>query len=248
MKHSLFCRFTNVFALLIFLLLGFLHGQAAQSQTSTQPTIKGHHLGESIEQFLASSPVLRAHMLYCQQHPDQQRGSDDESPFAALMNQAGMINSSCAEVLKLNNPSATVFIRQGQMEDLFTGISQLLGEKENDKTKAETRVLDYSGSVRFENGRVDLLELRLPTNWENSERDLYAKFGKPTRRTSQTVQNGYGARNELANAFWEHSDFVVHAYETISANQDRGVTVEMVDRVFWNRLQQQENSKPNSID
>jgi hypothetical protein len=218
------------------------------SQTGTIPSIKGHHLGESIEQFRASSPVLRAHMLYCRQHPDKQSGLDEDIPLAALMKESGMINSSCTEVLKLYNPSATVLIRQGQMEELLAGMSQLFGEKEDDKTKAEANILDFSGSVRFENGRVDLLELRLPTNWENSERDLYAKFGKPTRLTSQTVQNGYGARNELANVFWEHPDFVVHAYETISANQDRGVTVEMVSRSLWDRLQQQENSRPNSID
>ena len=219
------------------------------AQTPQQPTIKGHHLGETIAQFMASSPTLRDRLVYCIQHPEADP-QQDNSPLAGLIQQSGLVNSSCSEVVKLTRPGATVLIRQGAFEDMLTGLVQLLGgdKKQGPPPPEIPRNLDFSGSVQFTDGRVALLELRLPGNWADSEDDLVSKFGHPTKAGSTTMQNTYGATDRIADVYWERPGYVAHAYETIDGNMNRFVTVEMMTPVVFQQWKQSRASRKNSLD
>jgi len=221
--------------------LSTLHAQVSQ-----QPTLKGHHTGETIEQFMATSPALRARLSASIQHP--QPAARDDSAIEDIFMQSGIVNSPCSEILKLTNPRADVLIRQGMVEDVISGLAQLFGKKQEDMPEENLRNLEFYGSVQFMNGRVTLLELHLPGNWEESEDDLYSKFGRPTKVSSTAMHNQYGATDRIADVYWERASYVAHAYETIDGNMKRTATVELMTPATYQQWQKLKNSRKNSLD
>jgi hypothetical protein len=170
---------------------------------TTIPTIKGHKLGETLQQFIAeSNNVTREEMQKCQAGSPTLK---EDKEFA----------KRCEEFLQTLNTSPV------------NGTFQCAGSPEGKGYTAEftrsfidganTACFELLGKVTFENDRLVKFDLNFSNHpWEEVLPDIITKFGKPTATHVDAWQNGYGAKFDLRTATWITHEYVVVASERLN--------------------------------
>lgn len=184
----------------------------AQSQT---PTIKGHTLGESFQQFIASSTdVTRQQIQNCiASHGEGRHGITD---------------FKCQDFLKVAQLGSANGSFECQLAMYEIGVCR-----------------DFRGRVTFENGKLVRIHLEVTDqDWESVLSSATEKFGKPLETHVVTSQNGYGAKFDLQTASWSAANYVVMAFEKVNIPYNTKVFVELdlVDRQYWERQNQKKAS------
>ena len=235
---------------LFFLLTVLCAPLSITAQSTNIPTLKGHALGESPLVFLNHSPALRNKLNLCRR--SNQRDMDGA---LALMN-----GSTCEQLLQVDflNPTATFTIvnpvANALIDNLSQGIEELarrLGDNGSAPSGMSNMTLDFIGSAHFSKGHLVMLEVdQANSTWSELEDSLVRKFGRPVKISSNSYQNGYGARFELVNARWVHSNYSVLASELLTQGLDRFVQIVIMTPEEYQKHVQQEaqSSKENSLD
>ncbi|HWG19093.1 MAG TPA: hypothetical protein VG225_01100 [Terracidiphilus sp.] len=177
----------------------------AQVRTNT-PTLKGHTIDETFQQFVAESgSASRARMSECSALSASNRRTIkycDE--FGALSDQATN-----------GQPVTGHFVCGAAIDD-------------NDACQ------DFEGLVTFENNKLVVIMLRIfGQEWGSVLSDLTAKFGKPTETGLEHIQHSDGGLLNLHTGKWKAPVYVVDASEMTSPAYDNTfVEVIMFDRNY----------------
>jgi hypothetical protein len=174
-------------------------GASAQEQV---PTIKGHHLGETVMEFLrvenAAPKLSQCHDLL----------ADPKTPK----------RSQKEMLLKLQVDDCMNIANVLQTGDGEIGAGQLN--------------MTPAGHSTFEHGKLIKMELdfwNLPGktySFDSVLSDFSTKFGDPSRTWSDDFQNGFGARFSYRRAAWKTKDLVISLAEL----QDDSTTAIVEDR------------------
>ena len=157
---------------------------ACHAQTVITPTMKGHALGETLEQFLAnSSPATHEQARLCIETNDQKRYTVD----------------GCREFISFLSSMATgsKSAELGCQEPVFNmGVCR-----------------DFRGYAKFADNKLVELHLEITDkDWGDAMSDVTSKFGKPDETHIDTAQNVYGAKFDLQAASWTTPDYLVAAF------------------------------------
>jgi len=176
------------------------HAQIA----TTTPTIKGHTLGESLKQFIAeSNSITHEQMQKCQAGSTgknvDSKFSDRCDAFLHTLNASPVSGSfDCAGAVEANSGYDADFIKS-----FIDG--------------ANLPCFELIGRVTFENDKLVKFDLNFMNQpWEEVLPDIIAKFGKPTEKHIETVQNAYGAKFDLQRTSWITPQYIVVAFEKLN--------------------------------
>jgi len=193
------------------------------AQTS-EPAIKGHKLGESLEQFMAeSTEVTRRQMSRC--------------ISANSVDLPGFTDYHCESFLNVRKSVA----RTGNFhceDPVFNS------EFSTDVCR------DFRGDVWFENNKLVKIHLEIISgDWTSALSDVSAKFGKPDEIHVDSMQNAYGAKFDLQTATWTRPEYLVVAMEKVNLpyNLKRFVEVYLTDHAYF-REQKAASHRGNSLD
>ncbi|AEU36094.1 hypothetical protein [Granulicella mallensis] len=191
----------------ILMLLLSMMALACHAQIATTPTIKGHVLGETFEQFIVkSSPATHVQAQLCIETNDQKRYTVDGcSEFVAFV--SSIANGSQSAELKCQDPIYGL------------GVCR-----------------DFRGYAKFAHNKLVELNIEITDKaWSEALTDATSKFGQPDETHSDTVQNVYGAKFDLQTATWTKPDFLVVAFEKINVpyNLNRFIEITLTDHAYF---------------
>jgi hypothetical protein len=185
------------------------------------PPIKGHVLGETMQQFLTVSSVMRRLVAHCRTNPNELL----TDPHASVEN--GDVPPSCQDLLNAVDGKGTIAFTE-DFADVYMA----------------PHFFEFCGEVEFSDGRLDMLNICLTDPWSDVYSSLIKKFGNPTSTDTIEMQNGYGAIFYYPEATWEKPGYQVKASEK-PLGMMRYVMVELTTTA---RLKQMDADKPNSLD
>lgn len=194
---------------------------ALQIQPSSPTIIKGHHMGETIIEFLKtenatdklgecrdllSDPKLNKRI---QKDPILQVNSDECMTLAnALQTGSGNLG---ARVLKMQTPGSATF-DQGKLVGLELDFWNLPGRQSS-----------YSFDAIL--------------------KDFITKIGAPGKSWSDEYQNGFGAKFTYRRASWTTGDAIVLLTEL----ENDSVTTKITDRAFAEKAARDEEAKHKNV-
>jgi len=172
--------------------------------------MKGHALGETIEQFVTNAnDETKREVLAC--------------ASAAGSKKKVKVTKECYDF--------QVATGTGMTERIECADPTVFSANE-DPMRRMCR--EFEGYVRFESNKLVEINIELrDSSWADALSDATNKFGKPDSVETDTAQNAYGAKWELQNALWSKSGFIVFADEKLNSIQRRVVEVTLTDSVFW---------------
>lgn len=185
----------------------------------TTPTIKGHTLGETLEQFTTeSNDVTRGQMQNCvtTDGKDTITWNANEGKFN------GDSGSRCNEFLPTLKTGSGSFDCQDMAWE----------NPEFDQQVCH----NFEGRVTFDGGKLVELDIKvLNKDWDDVLPDVMAKFGKPDEVHVDTTQNAYGAKFDLHTASWTKPDYLVAAVEGINLHYDhpKYTVIVLEDRSYF---------------
>lgn len=191
------------------LLLSLLTVSCQAQTTATTPTIKGHMLGESLQQFITeASPATREQIRLCEATNDQNRyavnGCDSYLWAVAHSSQFGL-------KMECYDPA----VQLGVCRE-FRGSAKFVDDK---LVEVHLQITDKQ--------------------WAEALSDVTAKFGKPDEVQTETAQNAYGAKFELQSANWTKPNYLLVTNESVNLpyNLKRFVEVNLTDRAYFQKQQ-----------
>lgn len=204
---------------LVFVVVGLLVANLCHAQSGT-PTLKGHALGETIDQFIANSTELTR----------QQIGN---CIVSRGVGPHGITDFHCQDFLKATRmgPGTGSFDCNLAMYEI--GVCR-----------------DFRGRVTFEGGKLVEIHLEVTDqDWDSVLNSAIQKFGKPDETHVVTTQNAYGAKWELRRASWSASDHVAKAYEKVNLPYNAKVFVELdlMSKEHWDE-QNKSAASQNPLD
>ena len=231
---------------------------ACHAQTTTTPTIKGHTLGESFQQFITkSNDVTREQMQKCQTKASDKK--EMGSAEAALNDYK--FSERCKDFLHtLNAPSMNGTFNCADPAVFPADEVEKLRALAPDKSaadftqeyidRANVSCFEFSGTPTFDGNRLVEISLRFgPKAWDAVLADVVSKFGKPTETQIDTVQNAYGAKFDLQRVTWITHEYVVVAFEKLNLPYSlvRLVEVHITDHAYFQK-QQAQKTHGNALD
>jgi hypothetical protein len=203
----------------------------------TAPTIKGHALGESLNQFIAqSNNITQTQLQKCRITP-------------SVKNEDDGVTNRCDDFLHTANasPVSGTFRCAGAVS-ADSGYDAEFISKFVDG--AGVPCFEFLGEVTFDNDKLVKIVVEFwHQGWSEVLPDLISKFGKPREEHVNTMQNGFGAKFDFQQAGWATSNYVLAAFEkTFSSDTlERKVVVEMTDTKYF-RAQQSKKPRGSVLD
>jgi hypothetical protein len=186
-------KFGQIVKITVVLALGTIVSADVRAQI---PTLKGHTIGETIQQFLLVSDDLSARLALCRNLKDEKSARRQDVDWNACQQLIGAVDNKSSVIVASD----------------CAGI--------NTKTFASLPAcLEFSGQVNFEDGKLAMMVVTLVDPWDNVYQDLVAKFGVPAGTGQETFKNAYGAEFHGSNAVWKAQDFAMTAREVVTNNQ-----------------------------
>jgi hypothetical protein len=210
------------------------HAQTAP----TTPTIKGHTLGESVQDFVDhSSATTRRVVQWC---------GTDATGFAPLV---------CEGITDILTKPDTA---QAQLDvhcdttvvDMLEAFPQSSPIRPTE-SYAKSWCADFDGDITFERDKLVRIQATIiPTGpWNQSYDTLVAKFGKPSTVQSTVVQNAFGAKFHVTKGFWFTKSYSVRAEELLNDDLSRYVIVEMMTPAYAHeQAQEEQKAHANTLD
>jgi hypothetical protein len=210
----------------IFLLLVMIQasGQSTNAVNPAQPaqpvTVKGHHIGETVIEFLKTENASDQ-LSYCRDllsDPKTPKKMAGDVVLTAKVEQC----TSLANVLQ-------------------TGAGTI---------GAATLKMQIPGSASFDQRKLVQLELyfwNLPGgssySFDAVLADFVTKFGESSKQWSEDFQNGYGARFTYRRAAWTTDDLIV----VLTELEHGSVTAKIMDRAFAEKAARDEQAKHKNV-
>lgn len=175
-------------------------------RAQTIPTIKGHTLGESVQVFLDNStPETKMKVEQCR---------------------------------KLFHAQATGQVSSTENDSACDHLETVLLNSDDptpipcDDVTDEHWCKDFPGEVTFEAGKLVSIKTTIFGPWSQAYSTLVKKFGKPTAIQGSVLENGFGAKFHATNGFWVAKGYKVTAQESLDADLDRYVQVEVITSAY----------------
>jgi hypothetical protein len=160
------------------------------------PSLKGHIIGETVQQFLNSSDDLSARLALCRDIKDQKSARKHDINW-----------DFCQQLIGAVDNKATVSVA-----DSCSGIDMKTGA-------FNAPCLEFTGQVDFMDGKLAAMEVDLLDPWNTVYQDLIVKFGTPTHTGQETFKNLYGAIFYGSTAIWQSKNFTLVAIEKVENNK-----------------------------
>jgi hypothetical protein len=204
--------------------------------TPTTPSIKGHTLGESVQEFVNNSNATTKHIVqWC---------STDQTGFAPLIcpNITDILAKPNAVPARLDVHCDTVIV---DMLEAFPPSSSPIPTERY----AKSWCADFIGDITFENGKLVSIRTEIWSSWSEAYSTLLKKFGKPTAIQTKILQNGFGATFHATNGFWVGKSYTVSARELLNDDLTRYVSLEMETPAYAHeKVQELKKSQKNALD
>ncbi len=212
---------------------------ALSCQAQTSPTIKGHKLGESLQEFVNNASPTTTYLINsCKSDTDSENYSWCVGIYGITTLLAKPDVSPTGIDMKCDT-KAVDFQNVG-------ALASPLG-----KTYIQSWCADFDGEITFEGNKLVRIQTKIiPTGpWSQSYSSLVNKFGKPTTTQSQVLQNGFGARFRTTDGLWVSKGYSVRAQELLNDDLSRYVTVEMMTPAYAHeQIQEEQKAHANTLD
>lgn len=225
---------------------------ACHAQTS--PTIKGHRLGESIQQFTANADdITRGLISTCvtksRAYPALKAAADAAAAALAPYEAAtpDLRDAYYAAYVAASGAAADADpSRETGCPEYMTIVNTGSGQLTcMDPARNLGGCRNFEGTVMFNAGKLVEIDVFVYAPWEDLFRETVAKFGKPTKQYTSTMQNGYGAKFDTQNASWSTPTYEAGLYELLEADLTRHLMLLLVDHDHYIS---QHKHKSNSLD
>ena len=186
---------------LVSMVLAFMVAHAA-----SQTVIKGHHVGETVQEFLQASPDMKDQLATCHSGepkpitPEQVHAlSNDQVYVLSLDHQAGLNRKQLEQMAR----DGKLFTKDERGFVVLNFCKFVVDVLEKGIAGPITQT-PYSSTPMwgFTDGRLSSMSISLPTgSFAEVEADLTKRIGVQPVETSPSYSNGYGAtwHNEIAS-------------------------------------------------
>lgn len=185
------------------------------------PSIRGHHIGESVSEFLsiaaASGKLVSCHDLLADPKLPKRMSKD-----ATLKLQV----DDCIEIANV----------------IRTGTGQV-GSGQIPLGVAGHSIFDHDKLVEIELDFWNFPSIRSQYSFETVLRDFASKFGSPSREWSDNFQNGFGAQFSYRRALWKTQSVIVSLREL----QDDSATAIVQDRSREEQIERDAEASRKSV-
>lgn len=209
------------------------------STAPSMPTIRGHVLGETLSEF-ASKAITPDAIKSCNDgvYKKQEaftRGVSGQGPRVPPPSLGDMVaEESCDAYLKL------------QQQILANGELKCTAGYKHSESLAGYRdpyfCNSMNGKAVFRDGKLVMLGTISENPFPDVLADAIAKFGQPTDRGTEMLQNGYGARWEVGYAVWKTAEYVFKIKEEVDKDQSRSVSINYETPAVAAAIQQADHS------
>lgn len=180
------------------------HGQSV-------PSIKGHTLGETVQQFVSeSNDITKSQIMKCESSGGKDRYG---APWFEC--------DDFLTTLKVNPSTARAGTGSFSCENPIYQLS-LCG--------------DFRGKVTFQANKLVELNLEIADKeWNGAVKDVVARFGKPDERHIDREENVYGVKLDLQTATWVKPDYMVVLSEKVIVpyEMNKVVDVNLINRNYY---------------
>jgi hypothetical protein len=204
-----------------------------------EPLIVGHHIGESIQEFLsaenANDAVPHCEKVVIDEKVLAQLAKNQDCENRHLLTRFGTIDDRCIKL------GASPDVTQGKGCQLL-----LSAVKSGSAVKVGATIfhMNKPGWVSFDQNRLVQMELdfwNMPAasgvkssySFDSVYTDFTARLGEPDKKWSEEFQNGYGARYSYQRAMWTKAN----SYIFIGELQGDSVTALLSDKSIEDKKQ-----------
>jgi hypothetical protein len=161
------------------------------------PSLKGHVLGETIQQFLSTSSLLTSHLASCRALKDPRAAQRQDVDW-----------DSCQRLINAVNNNGNFKITSSECSAMNTRTYMM-----------SAKCLEFDGEADFLDGKLSSMRIDLLNPWDDVYKDLKTKFGSPNSTGDEQFENGYGATYRGSNAAWKAESFSLVAREEVKSNK-----------------------------
>jgi len=230
---------------------------AMTCHAQTAPTIKGHTLGETTQEFTAhADDITRGLISTCvtksRAYPALKAAAD--AAAAAYAPYASATRSSRAGRSAYDADSAATYAaanadpsREIGCDDFLTILKTGNGTLNCTDPAMEIGMCrNFSGTVTFAGGKAVEYRIQLwRVSWDDALADSVAKLGKPENAQVTTMQNGYGANLDIHEADWTTPTYMADLCEVPEANLTTTPGFHIVDLAYYKSQQKPRSSSLN---
>jgi len=223
----------------------FSQGPTGSASATSSIEMKGHHVGESVLQFLAVEKA-GGNVTHCH----DQLVDSALTARAAELKQCNSRADTGKRCLKLMTDTE-LQLAANEIEECLRLASAINGGSE--KLGAKVLNMALPGSASFDHGKLVEMELdfwNLPGNeksfaggYDAVLQDFIAKFGAPTKSWADEFQNGFGARFSYRRAVWETESVTI----LLSELDGHNASSIMRDRAFFSKAAQDAAAKHQNV-
>ena len=196
------------------------------------PPLKGHVIGESIQQFLSESDYLATRLSLCRGIKDPKSARKQRLDWNSCQQVIGAVDSKGVAIVDSNCYAD----RMPPTADRLQGTS--------------LRCLEFKGKAIFSDGKLAAMRVNLDDPWSLVLADLIKVFGPPTHEGQTTLQNLYGAQFIVSNATWNTDKFHLKAEESFGTFGDsyRQVAVGLMTSDAYAKVMALEGERKSTIE
>ena len=196
------------------------------------PPLKGHVIGESIQQFLSESDYLATRLSLCRGLKDPKSARKQRLDWNICQQLIGAVDHNGLAIVDSNCYAD----RMPPTADHIQGTS--------------LRCLGYEGKAIFLEGKLAAMRVKLVDPWGYVLTDLVKAFGPPTHEGQTTLQNAFGAQFILSNATWTTDKFNLKAEENYGTfgNQYRQIAIGLMTSDAYAKVMTAEGERKSTIE
>jgi hypothetical protein len=219
-------------------LLALLTMLAMTCHAQTIPAIKGHKLGESLQEFVSHSNATTKRLVqWCGAHDSPMCNGVADVLATPDEVWEGQVDVDCDPVI----------------ESMLSAYPKSMLNSSGFSVPTEATAKSWCAedliSMTFEEGKLVRIQAEIWSSWSESYGDLLKKFGKPTSFQTKVLQNGFGATFRTSASFWVTKSYNARAEELLSDDLTRYVSLEVLTPSYAHvRAQELKKSQKNALD